>query len=286
MTTKSLGAGGRIHGLGPILPIGSPPSALSPRFQRMVAVTSSLGDADDRVGDDEVPPVVLDPYASPTGHESEPDPDFFPQENSFYWAEYRRRQAGRPPTELFRVEMTTEFSVTDIDTFSRWAIKNADTARDLRFMEGEGENGEDVLVASFDSDYYAIDDAWDLAGAALLILEGWAPPGSAIQSSAWNLYLADEPDETSQVESSAFVVTMKANVGVFDLDELQRWLQDELGDVELGADRSANGLSQAGEALRLATDKVLPRLAPPGIELHAGEWSVAEMDDDTPETWE
>jgi len=247
----------------------------------------SVGDAEDDVEDDAVEPLgLLDPSESPPGHESEPDPDFFPQENSFYWDEFYRRQAGRPSTELFRVEMTTEFSVVDLGAFSKWAIENADTARDLQFMEGEGENGQDVLVASYDGDYYAVDDAWDVTGAALLILEGWGPPGTAIQSSSWSLDLGDEQDETSEVESSAFVVAMKANVGVVDLDTFHGWLLGEIGDVEVGADRAADGLSRAGQALRLATERVFPHLAPPGIEVRSTEWSFAQIDDDMPPTWD
>jgi hypothetical protein len=244
----------------------------------------------DSVGDakaDGVEPFgLLDPFESPPGHESEPDPDVFPQENSFYWEEHYRRQAGRPPTELFRVEMATEFSVADLGAFSRWAIDNAHTARDLQFMEGEGENGEDVLVASYDRDYYAVDNAWDVAGAALLILESWGPPGTAIQSSSWDLYLANEPDGTSHLEPSVFVVTMKSNVGVINLDKLQGWLLEKIENIEVGADRPAKGLSLAVQAIRQATDKVFPHLAPPGIELRSGEWSFGHIDGDTPPTWD
>jgi hypothetical protein len=248
-------------------------------------VKDSFDDADD-VEDGEVEPLgLLDPFGSPPGHELEPDPDFFPQENSFYWHEFHRRQAGLPPTELFRLEMTTEFSIVDLGAFSRWAIKNADRARDLQFMEGEGENGEDVLVASYDSVHYAVSDAWEVSGASLLILEGWGPPGSVIQSSSWALSMAEEPDRTRQEESSAFVVTMKANVGVVDLAGFHSWMR-EVGDVEPDTDRAANALSPAGQALWVAVDRVFPRLAPPGIALRSAEWSLAQIDGDTPPTWD
>lgn len=250
-------------------------------------MNGSLGDtADDGRGSDVEPLGLLDPSESPPGHESEPDPDFFPQENSFYWDELSRRQAGRPPTELFRVEMTTEFLVADLGAFSRWAIENADKARDLQFMEGEGEDGEDVLVASYDLEYYAVDNAWEVAHAALLILEKWCPPGSAIQSSCWRLFLAEEPDEASPAEPSALIVTLKANVGVVDLDKFKTWLLGQIGGGAVSAGRAADRLSRAGQALSLATNRVLPRLALPGIEMRRSEWRLTQIDEGTPPTWE
>jgi hypothetical protein len=221
------------------------------------------------------PDDTLDPFGSPEGQEDEPDPDFFAQENEFYWNERGRREAGRSPAQLHRLTADVVFEVVDERAFAEWVVAHVDWSRTLELQYGGGDEGEDILYADFDRDSYSTADALEMARAACLEFKWAYPPGTDVQSSSWVCDRVSDERDRPQVCS----LTVSMNVAVISVELFADWLSEVTGET-------APSAVSAAEVLAFATSSVLPRLATAGVRLVRSEWSSTRLTGEMPETWD